>query len=199
MINPAELEKRPIRESPPIFTDEQVKDSVRGQIQYIVGQVQFPIRAFMVDARSYTYLFAMQGREQYSSLKNIWGDVVGRTEVSRSQELAFGVMKEFGFDPNALIGESQPVINGKIIQKTATYPSKTIGGLVFDRITESVIGDEAPSRIEWGSVIDSIIYTAPNRIIYTAAVGDEKPFRVEWRARDAARRFRIGNRDKVVA
>ena len=170
MINPAELGRTPIGERP-ILTDEQVKGFVRGQIQYIVGQVQVPIRAFVVDARSYTRLFAMRGQEQYGLLTRGFGSntrVAGRVETSRSQELAFEVMKEFGFDPNAVIDEheSKSFVGEQIVQKIATYPSKTIGGLVFDRVTEY-------------------------------ALGDETPFRVEWRARDAAHRFRIGSRDTV--
>jgi len=167
MINPAELGRTPIRERT-ILTDEQVKGFVRGQIQYIVGQVKNPIRAFVVDTRGYTYLFAMRGGEQYSLLENIRGDVVGKAEVGRSQELAFKVMKEFGFDPNTLVDrhEYEPTMNTQTVQKIETYPSKTIGGLVFDRVTKSTLGNETP-------------------------------FRVEWRARDAARRFRIGSSDTV--
>lgn len=167
MINPAELGRFPVRE-PRIFTDEQVKNSVRGNIEYVVRQVQFPVRAFVVDARSFTYLFDMQGQGRYSLLKNLWGDVQGRVEAGHTQELAFEVMREFGFDPNNKLGEdeSRSYYNKQIIQKTTTYGSRTIGGLVFDRIEES---------------------TAES----------ERPFRIEWRARDAARRFRIGSKEKV--
>ena len=148
MINPAELGIRPTREYK-IFTDEQVKDSVRGQIEYIVGQIQLPVRAFfMADLRSTTYLFAMQGQQQYSFLENLWGDVVGKAEATRAQELAFETMKEFGFDPNRLV-DKQSATNNGIVKKTLTYPSGTIGGLVFDRVEKYTLGSEKPFKVEW--------------------------------------------------
>lgn len=170
MINPAELGRAPIRE-PQMLNDEEVKDLVRSRIEYVVGQVKNPIRAFVVDTRDYARLFSMQGEEAYALIKTGFGSytrVAGRVEMNRGQELAFEVMEEFGFDAKVLVEERESisVTNKAIVEKTSTYPSKTIGGLVFERVTESTVGNETP-------------------------------FKVEWRAKDAARRFRVGSRDPV--
>lgn len=168
MINCAEL-ARP-REWP-ILTDQQAQDFFRRQIEYIVGQVQFPIRGFVVDTRSYSRLFAVQGGQKYGLLTTGFGIatwVAGRVEADRSQELGFEVMKEFGFNPNVSLRqrEHRSYWDKTIIEKTTGYPSQTIGGLVFDKVEQSY-------------------------------EGSERPFQVEWRARDAARRFRVWGNDKV--
>mgnify|MGYP001573301089 FL=1 len=73
---------------------------------------------------------------------------MGKAEATRTQELTFETMKEFGFDPNRLVDERTTTNNG-IVEKTSTYPSGTIGGLVFDRVDKYTLGSEKPFRVEW--------------------------------------------------
>ena len=157
MINPEVLLRPPVKEHP-ILTDDQVQIFFRKKIQHTVGRVQNPIHLYPFDQRDITPLFRMQGGEEYTLLKTGFGSntcIHGRVETTRVQELAFEVMKEFGFDP-ALTDEDKmkTVVDKGVNKRTEIYPSRAIEGLVFERV-ESAVESERPFRVEW-SVRDAV-------------------------------------------
>ena len=72
-------------------------------------------------------------------------------DIDHAQEMVFKVMAEFGFDPNMFEQEKPAVQVGldNVSIMTSKFPSQTMEGLCFQRITYYVKENNRPCHVEW--------------------------------------------------
>ena len=151
MINWAEMvRQRDIEVKPPLLTDQQVKDNLRGKIDLSLKLASLP-----AEHRIYTYppLFSFTA-DRFSYLKDENNKIVGKVGSKQLEKVGLTIMKEYGLDEEKHRGTGQTDDELHTRDETCTwmsrtYDSGTVEDLTFNRKIKSVTATGKILSVEW--------------------------------------------------
>jgi hypothetical protein len=145
MINWVEMARQGT-EGLPILADTDIKEFLRSKIEYVSGKVGKRLRIGHPD-NSHNNLFSFTA-EEYSSFGSLFSGIgPGKVKSDYLQTLGLEIMKEYGLDEGVSYLDPKYRNHVEFRERGGTfnngdgtlgqvrlYPSKTLKGLVFERV-----------------------------------------------------------------